>query len=181
MAAPQQAEPFAAMTYDLAPGRDAANRVALGPVPPGETLRLATSFATIDPWAKYGYAPARLATFFSGSEPSAPRYALYADGDIVGVVGLKLDWLRGPFLQFLGILPETQGQGLGSSVLTWIELEARRGGHRNLWVTASDFNFRALGLYRRHGYEETARFDGLVSNEHAEILLRKRLIQQASV
>ena len=176
MATPQHAEPFGAMAYDLASGTVSTNRVALGPIPLGETLRLATGFAAIDPWARYGYAPARLATFFSGSEPSAPRYALYADGDIAGVVGLKLDWLRGPFLQFLGILPEAQGQGLGSSVLTWIELEARRGGHRNLWVTASDFNVRALGLYRRHGYEETARLDGLVSDEHAEILLRKRLI-----
>jgi ribosomal protein S18 acetylase RimI-like enzyme len=164
------------MTYELTPGRDAVSRVALGPVPPGETLRLATSFAAIDPWARYGYQPARLAAFFSGSDLSAPRYALYADGDIAGVVGLKVDWLRGPFLQFLGILPEAQGKGLGSSVLTWIELEARRGGHRNLWVTATDFNVRALGLYRRHGYEETARLDGLVSDEHAEMLLRKRLL-----
>ena len=176
MAPPHQAEPFAAITYDLASGRDPANRVALGPVPPAETLRLATSFAAIDPWARYAYQPTRLAAFFSGSEPSAPRYALYADGNIAGVVGLKLDWLRGPFLQFLGILPEAQGQGLGSSVLAWIELEARRGGHGNLWVTASDFNVRALDLYRRHGYEETARLDGLVNDEHAEILLRKRLL-----
>ena len=176
MATPTHAEPFSAMTYDLDPGRGAVKRVALAPVPPSEAHRLAAAIAAIDPWAKYGYAPARLATFFSGSEPSAPRYALYAEGDIAGVVGLKLDWLRGPFLQFLGILPEAQGQGLGSSVLAWIELEARRGGHRNLWVTASDFNVRALGLYRRHGYEETARLDGLVSDEHAEMLLRKRLL-----
>jgi ribosomal protein S18 acetylase RimI-like enzyme len=177
MASPQHAEPFGAIAYDLPPpGAGSTKHVALAPIPPGETLRLAASFAAIDPWARYAYQPARLAAFFSGSEPAAPRYALYADGDIVGVVGLKLDWLRGPFLQFLGILPGTQGQGLGSSVLTWIELEARRGGHHNLWVTASDFNARALGLYRRHGYEEAARLDGLVSDEHAEILLRKRLL-----
>jgi ribosomal protein S18 acetylase RimI-like enzyme len=176
MASPQHAEPFGAMAYDLPPGAGSTKHVALAPIPPSETLRLAASFATIDPWARYGYAPARLAALFSGSEPSAPRYALYTDGDIAGIVGLKLDWLRGPFLQFLGILPEAQGQGLGSSVLAWIEREARRGVHHNLWVTASDFNVRALGLYKRHGYAETARLDGLVSEEHAEILLRKRLI-----
>lgn len=176
MAAPEHAEPFGAMAYDLSPCAGAAKHVALAPIPASETHRLAAGFAAIDPWARYGYAPARLAAFFSASEPSAPRYALYAGGDIAGVVGLKLDWLRGPFLQFLGILPEAQGQGLGSSVLDWIETEARRGSHRNLWVTASDFNVRAVSLYKRHGYDETARLDGLVSDAHAEILLRKRLI-----
>jgi diamine N-acetyltransferase len=170
MAAPA-AEPFRAKAYDL----DAVKRVALTPIPPGETQRLAADFAAIDPWARYAYTPARLAAFFAGSEPSAPRYALIADGDIAGVVGLRLDWLRGPFLQFLGVLPAAQGKGLAGSVLAWIELEARRGEHRNLWVTASDFNIRALSLYNRHGYEEVARLDGLVTDAHAEILLRKRL------
>lgn len=173
MAAPEHAEPFGAIDYDLAPG--AANRVALAPIPSNEAHPIAAAFAAIDPWAIYGYAPAQLAAFFSTSEPSAPRFALYADGDIAGVVGLKLDWLRGPFLQFLGILPASQGKGLGSSVLAWIEQEARRGAHRNLWVTASDFNVRAMSLYIGRGYEQVARLDGLISDEHAEILFRKRL------
>jgi GNAT superfamily N-acetyltransferase len=173
------AAPFSATVYDLDPGPGpgvSTRRVTLAPIPTSEAHRLGAAFAAIDPWAKYAYTPERLAAFFAGSEPSAPRYALHADGDIAGVVGLRLDWLRGPFLQFLGVLPSAQGKGLGGSVLAWIEREARRGEHRNLWVTASDFNIRALSLYKRHGYEETARLDGLVSDEYAEILFRKRLI-----
>jgi diamine N-acetyltransferase len=168
--------PFSATTYELDHGPSgSAKRVTLAPIPPGETVRLGAGFAAIDPWAKYAYTPERLAAFFAGSETSSPRFALYADGEIAGVAALKLDWLRGPFLQFLGVLPSAQGKGLGSRVLAWIEREARRGEQRNLWVTASDFNNRAVSLYKRHGYEEVARLDGLASDTLGEILLRKRL------
>jgi ribosomal protein S18 acetylase RimI-like enzyme len=175
MATPEPAQPFAATRHDLPAGPDLAARVRLAPLPREEARRLAEAFASIDPWAKYGYAPERLAAFFSIAELSAPRFALYDGDEIAGVVALRLDWLRGPFLQFLGILPWAQGRGFGSSVMTWIEREARRGAHRNLWVTASDFNPRALSLYTHHGYEQVARLDGLVSDEHAEFLFRKRL------
>jgi diamine N-acetyltransferase len=168
--------PFSATTFDLDPGLTGSPKhVTLGPIPLSETSRLGAGFAAIDPWAKYAYTPERLAAFFAGSEPSSPRYALQADGEIAGVVALKLDWLRGPFLQFLGVLPSAQGKGVGGSVLAWIEREARRGEQRNLWVTASDFNNRAVSLYKRHGYEEVARLDGLASDTLGEILLRKRL------
>jgi GNAT superfamily N-acetyltransferase len=175
MTAPQHAEPFGAAHYDLATETSTPRQLRLAPVPREEARRLAEAFASIDPWAKYGYAPERLAAFFSIAELSAPRFAIYDGDEIAGVVGLRLDWLRGPFLQFLGILPPAQGRGFGSSVMDWIEREARRGAHRNLWVTASEFNSRALSLYKHHGYEQVALLDGLVSDEHAEILFRKRL------
>lgn len=136
---------------------------------------LAAAFAAISPWADYPYPAAGLARYFSGIEPGAPRFAITIGGEAGGVVGLRLNWLRGPYLQFLGVLPALQGAGIGARVLDWMEREARTQGDRNLWVAASDFNHAALRFYARHGFRETARLDGLVMDGRTEVLMRKLL------
>jgi ribosomal protein S18 acetylase RimI-like enzyme len=116
-----------------------------------------------------------LVTYLAAQEPGAPRLLLRIDGEIAGAVGLRLNWLRGPYLQFLGVLPVFQRRGLGNAVLDWFERETRKGNDRNLWVAASDFNAGAIRFYEAHGFKQVARLDGLVRDERAEILLRKRL------
>lgn len=166
---PPSAAPFRAPCYELEDG------VRLAPIPADASARLASLFAGIDPWARYAYPASRLADYFTREEPSAPRFAIFSKGSVAGVVVLRLEWLRGPFLQFLGIIPDAQGQGLGRSILAWMEAEARRGAERNIWITASGFNTGALSFYERHGYVRAARLDDLVADGYAEILLRKRL------
>ena len=85
------------------------------------------------------------------------------------------DRLRGPYLQFLGVLPTFQRLGLGRAMLTWFEKEARARGERNLWVATSDFNQNALRFYEHQGFEHAAVLDDLVRDGISEILLRKRL------
>jgi mycothiol synthase len=56
-------------------------------------------------------------------------------------------------VRLVGVLPEWRGRGLGRELLRWavVELRARGAGRISLSVEAE--NERALGLYRRTGFE----------------------------
>jgi ribosomal protein S18 acetylase RimI-like enzyme len=150
--------------------------VIVTPLSPLEGTRLGAVFAGIDPWAAYGYAAATLSAFLAGHEPGAQRLALMLDGDTVGAAVVRPGWLRGPYLQFLAVVPDAQGRGIGSAFLSWMESEARTAKERNVWVAASEINDGAIRLYERHGFAQIARLDDLAWDGRAEILMRKRLI-----
>lgn len=150
--------------------------VTLAPLPPARAQDLGRIFSAIEPWAGYGFAAAALATYFAEDEPGAPRLAAFADGQIAGVLGLRLRWLRGMYIQFLGIVPEYQGRGLGGALIAWLEREARAAGKTNLWLCASETNVPALMFYERRGFGRVALLDAVLAEGKAEILMRKRLL-----
>ena len=94
---------------------------------------------------------------------------------MVGAAVIRPGWLRGPYLQFLGVVPGFQRRGLGGALLAWMEREARAAKERILWVAASEINTDAIRLYERHGFTQTAKLDDLAWDGRAEILMRKRL------
>lgn len=147
----------------------------LRPLAPAMAGELAARFAAMDPWAAYGYPANRLAAYLGGQEPGAPRFAVCLGPAVAGAAGLRLAWLKGPYLQFLGLLPEHQGRGLGGTVLHWLEREAREGLGPNVWVCVSEMNRRAFAFYRRHGFEHAAALPELVCPGKVELLLRKRV------
>ncbi|MEQ1713923.1 MAG: GNAT family N-acetyltransferase [Hyphomicrobium sp.] len=163
------------MEHDLGPDPVHGLDRRLVALDPGSAAELGAVFAAISPWAEYPYPAAALAAYFAGSTTDAPRYQIMLGKDSVGVAGVRNEWLRGPYLQFLGVFPDFQRHGLGAAVLTWFEREARASRQRNLWVAASDFNASAIRFYERHGFVEVARLEGLVTDGHAEVLLRKQL------
>lgn len=167
--------PFTAPRFELQLANEGCGDLLIEPLPTSEAHRLGAAFAAIDPWAEYGYPASALSAYLAAHEPGAPRFALMLGSDIAGVAGMRLGWLRGPYMQFLAFLPEFQGRGLGSAVLAWMEREARAGHERNLWVAAAEINVGAIRLYERHGFTQTARLEGLVYDGRTEILLRKRL------
>ena len=136
---------------------------------------LAHQFAAMPPWSRYPFSPKALAGYLAGHEPGAPRYAIHVDGALAGALGLRLNWLRGPYVQFLGILPEQQGHGAGRAVISQLIADARASGDRNVWVAASSFNADALRFYERLGFTRTALLNGLVQDGIDEVLLRLRL------
>lgn len=138
--------------------------------------RLGSAFAAIDPWARYRYTPDMLSTFLSAKEEDAPRFEIASEGALAGAICVRKTWLRGPYLQFLGILPPFQSRGIGVIALSRFEAEGRGAGARNIWVSASEFNERALAFYERFGFTRIATLDGLVADGIAEILFRKRLV-----
>jgi diamine N-acetyltransferase len=145
------------------------------PMTPSAAVSLAAALAQIDPWAHYNYTPGALAEYLAGNEADAPRFKIVVDGELAGAIVYRRNWLRGPYLQFLGILPAFQDRGIGSAAVVWFEREAGDGRAQNLWVAASDFNVRALAFYEQHGFVRVATIDALVAEGVSEILFRKRL------
>ena len=149
--------------------------LVLSPISETAAKVLGDAFAAIDPWARYPYPASALTIYFATVEPQAPRYAIHAADKLVGAIGLRLNWLHGPYIQFLGLLPGQQGLGLGGRLLSWCEESARSRGARNLWVAASDFNTDAMRFYERFGFGRITELEGLVLDDRNEVLFRKRL------
>jgi diamine N-acetyltransferase len=150
--------------------------VSLVAMTPEVAAQLGPAFADMDPWARLGFTANALTQYFANPEPGAPRYAVRVGDAIAGAAGFRTAWLRGPYLQFLGLLTPYQGQNVGPLVLAWFEGQARARGERNLWVAASDFNPAAIRFYERHGFRHAALFEDLIADGYNEILLRKRLL-----
>jgi GNAT superfamily N-acetyltransferase len=161
---------FDSPAYDLAPD------VRLAPATGADAVTLGAAIAAMEPWASYPIAAETLTAFLAEVEPGAPRLAVHAGGVLAGVIAVRTNWLRGPYVQLLALLPAAHGRGLGTRLLAFVEAEARTAGERNLWIAATATNAGALRLYARCGFVATATLPGLVRDGHSEILLRKRLI-----
>jgi ribosomal protein S18 acetylase RimI-like enzyme len=163
--------PFSADSYTLG---TRAHAICLRTVNHIEAADMGRAFAAMEPWSRYPFPPEALTAYFATSEPHAPRFVIEAGGDVAGAIGIRTELLRGPYLQFLGLLPAFQGRGIGVAILDWIEVEAGPST-RNFWVCASVSNEAAIRFYERHGFQRVAVLDGLVQDGFDELLLRKRL------
>lgn len=130
--------------------------------------------AAMAPWAEMAYPADALVAFLRDDAPGCRKYALRVGRSLAGGVVVHHPWLKGPYLQFLAVLPDFQGQGLGGRVLAWMEDEVR-GRERNLWVVCSSHNPRALAFYARHGFRAAGIFPDLVRTGFEDVLLRKFL------
>jgi GNAT superfamily N-acetyltransferase len=77
--------------------------------------------------------------------------------------GIAMTWVR----------EDTRGDGLGTTLLTNFEDEARARGCTHVFVTS--FTFQAPGFYERHGYREIFRWEGVPTPEAADVHFRKDL------
>ncbi|HET6388187.1 GNAT family N-acetyltransferase [Hyphomicrobium sp.] len=155
-----------------------ATTVTFEPMTAEAAQILAEALAQIDPWAHYAYTEARLAAALCEDEPGAQHFQIRVEGALAGAMIIRRRWLRGPYLQFLGLLPAFQRHGVGSAALSWFEGQARDDGARNLWVAATHFNVAAQTFYERHGFVCVATLDDLIADGTAEILFRKRLTRE---
>lgn len=159
--------PYSAVSYLL-------GAITLCPITAEDAEFLGQGLAAIDPWRRANYSASALTSYLTRHDAAANRFAILNDGTLAGVVSVREPWLRGPYLEFLGLLPSAQGRGIGSAVMRWFESEAPASAS-SLWVLCSDFNTGALAFYDRHGYRQVAPLDGLIGEDFNEILLRKKL------
>jgi ribosomal protein S18 acetylase RimI-like enzyme len=140
----------------------------------GDAAVLGAMLGGIDPWLALGISPKALAGYLLRDDPALRRYVVRVGDfdEIIGVICIRYPWLRGPYIELLGLSDGYQGKGLGWQILRWVESEARREA-RNLWVVTSSFNHKAQDFYRRHGFYEIGPLKGLVSRNADEILFRK--------
>jgi GNAT superfamily N-acetyltransferase len=77
--------------------------------------------------------------------------------------GIAMTWVR----------DGARGDGLGATLLTAFEKEARSRGCTHVFVTS--FTFQAPGFYEHHGYREIFRWQGVPTPEADDVHLRKEL------
>jgi len=83
------------------------------------------------------------------------------DGKLAGAYELHPSHRSGTgWLNYIAVLPEFFGQGIGLALLEHFELEAQRHGFGVLALDAFDDNVQAHGFYLRNGYQ--------VSGTHAD-------------
>jgi len=152
---------------------------SLSPLDAASSRTLGDALAAIEPWVLYPIPADDLAAAFAAREPGAQRYAIRSRNELAGALIIRPNWLRGPYLQFLGLMPAYQGKGLGTRILDWFEAEAKRDGARNLWVATSEFNSKAEAFYARSGFTRSAVLDNVLQDGISEVLMRKRLIVNA--
>ena len=135
---------------------------------------LSTEFAASEPWLTLGISAAGLKNYLLRDDVSLYRYIVQVNNQTAGVVCLRYPWLRGPYIELLGLSKLYRGLGIGTALLDWVENEARSQTH-NVWLVASEFNQPALQFYQRCGFEIIGSLEGLVHRDYDELLLRKRL------
>ncbi|MFL1460988.1 GNAT family N-acetyltransferase [Roseococcus sp. DSY-14] len=87
-----------------------------------------------------------------------------------GLLGLTYwNWL---FIDWLWLSREVRGQGLGTDLLARAEAVARGRGCTDAYTDT--FSFTAPGFWRRNGWTEAGRLDGMPPG-HSRIWYRKKL------
>jgi ribosomal protein S18 acetylase RimI-like enzyme len=92
-------------------------------------------------------------------------------------IGFLVIDMKGAFrgyIQSIGLVPEFQGKGLGSQIITFAESRIFEES-ANVFMCVSSFNLKAKALYDRLGFETIGILKDYVVKGHDEYLLRKSL------
>ena len=137
-------------------------RVAVGDAVPELDQRLSDELDRVNAAATKGIAPARQLTvqILDGSGELAAGMSGWTWGVAAGI---GLTWVR----------ETSRGDGLGAQLLAEFESEARSRRCTHVFVTS--FTFQAPGFYQRHGYRELFRWQGVPTDESADVHFRKDL------
>ena len=145
---------------------------------PEEAHFLSTLLATMDPWRTLGYTASALERYLLHAEAALYRYAVVVESHMSGVVCIRYPWLRGAYIEIIGLDAAVQGRGVGSEILRWVEEQARLTSH-NVWVLVSTFNTQARAFYARQGFSEIGVLNDFVQPGSDEVLLRKVIRSEA--
>ena len=105
-------------------------------------------------------------------EPVRETYLAVREGQVIGLVILRLDGPFPGYVQTLGVHPQWRGRGVGARLLRLAE-DRIFSVSPNMFICVSSFNPRARKLYERMGFEEVGPLKDFIVPGHDEILLRK--------
>jgi len=138
---------------------------------------ISSHLAKIDPWRTLKYAPENLLKYLLRYDSALKRYVIVKEDNICGVIGIRYPWLRGAYIEMLGIFESYQRMGIGSEIIQWAE-EQSGIESENLWVIVSEFNQNAIHFYERNGFVKTADIRDLIRPGLNELLYRKNSLTQ---
>lgn len=140
-----------------------------------EAELLSIQFAASEPWLTLGVSATALKNYMLREDANMYSYAVHVEDNLAGLISLRYPWLRGPYIELLGLMESYRNQGIGTQVLNWAETQARFQ-NQNIWLATSSFNHQALQFYQRHGFKQIGTIEGLVHSDYDELLLRKWLV-----
>ena len=134
----------------------------------------ASWIADMEPWRGLGYRAPALRSYLRRTAGAGDVFVARqrVGGSVLGVVVVQPGVLLGNFVSLLAVRPSAAGQGLGRSLMAYVEsrtFETRRW----LFVSADVTNATALKFYRRQGFRRVGKLPDLVQPGRTEILLRK--------
>lgn len=135
---------------------------------------IANQLAQLEPWRTLAYTPDALGRYLAAGGQDFMRFAVMKEGEIAGTVCVRFPWLRGVYLELIGLFPQVQGQGIGRAVCEWLEQEV--SGHAdNLWTLVSTFNMPARRFYLGCRFMEIGVLEDFVRPGYNEILMRRTI------
>jgi GNAT superfamily N-acetyltransferase len=161
------------LPYDL--GGFHHGNYRLLPMNPDWAASFGDRLARIDPWLKLEYPPQALCRYLSATGQGCHAIAVLAAETPAACLAVRPNWLRGPLLEVLAVLPEFQGCGLGRAIIAWLIGQAQQERGSNLWTVSSEFNRPAREFYRLQGFEVAGTLPDLIRVGETEMLLRLRL------
>ncbi|MDB5376425.1 MAG: putative acetyltransferase [Rubritepida sp.] len=93
------------------------------------------------------------------------------DGTPVGVLVLE-DTEDGLMLDNIAVSSAQRGRGHGRRLMDFVEAEARRRGHRRIWLYTNEKMVENIAMYTRLGYAETHRAE---QAGHRRVFMEKHL------
>lgn len=135
---------------------------------------LAKQLSDILPWSELALGEESLLAHFKRDDPALSRFSIHLGETLIGAISIREPWLKGPYLELLGLLPSVQRQGLGAELMRWFEHQAPDAS-RSLWLLCSDFNVEANKFYQNQGYQKTCEIKSLYEEGFDDFLMRKRL------
>ena len=124
------------------------------------------------PWS---WQPPRVARAISSSNTNV---AVVREQDELVGFGIMEYWDEDAHLVLFAVRPERQREGVGSSVLAWLEASAAVAGSQRIRVEARRDNVAARNFYNEHGYHEvrlkSRMYSGTLDGIHLEKWLRTR-------
>ncbi len=161
------------LPFNLADFRHGSRR--LQAMNPAWAARFGEELARIDPWLRLGYSSRSLCQYLSAAVQGRVALAVLEDETPAACLTIRPDWLRGPLLECLAVLPEFQGGGLGREIIRWLAGQASGQRQGNLWTLCAEFNLPAREFYARQGFATAGTLPDLIGAGETEILLRLRL------
>ncbi len=124
------------------------------------------------PWS---WQPARVARAIAS--PNTNVAVVREQDELVGF-GIMEYWDEDAHLVLFAVGPERQRQGIGSSLLAWLEASAIASGSQRIRVEARRDNVAGRSFYNAHGYHElrlkSRMYSGTLDGVHLEKWLRLR-------
>lgn len=128
------------------------------------------SMAEIEHNLNWSWTPHRLCKSISDPETNV-AVALENESLVAfGVMEYKEDLAH---LQLFAVREDARRQGIGSTLLRWLEKVARVGGVTRFKVEARRDNSPALAFYRKHGYCESEAVPGMYQGSEDGVRLEK--------